>query len=507
MNSALRIAVGGFQHETNTFAPSKATYQMFEQGGGWPGVQYGAPLFDALAGANIPAEGFIQAARAAGHTLIPLAWAAASPSDVVTRDAFERVMGGMIDLLAKAHREKPLDAVYLDLHGAMVAEEFDDGEGEVLRRVREVVGPRVPVSVSLDLHSNTTQAMFQRCEALIAYRTYPHVDMADTGARAYVALSRIFATGKPLYKAMRTFDFLTSINSQCSFIEPCKSIYEFLSDLEVKHNVLLSFTPGFPMADIAECGMAVMAYGTDKNAVDRALEELYRRIKDAEKDFALELYDPDEAVKRAMIGGAVGLPVVIADTQDNPGAGGNGDTTGMLKALVRQRAQDAVLGMLIDGAAATKAHEVGLNNSAVFSIGGLSNIPSDTPYTGEFTVEALGDGVFTCTGPMFKNFRMTLGSMACLRSKEAPGVRVVLASRKCQAADQEMFRHVGVEPRQNRVVVLKSSVHFRADFQPLAKEVLVAKSPGPALADPTEFKWRKLRHGVKLKPFGPVFGG
>jgi microcystin degradation protein MlrC len=123
---------------------------------------------------------------------------------------------------------------------------------------------------------------------------------------------------------------------------------------------------------------------------------------------------------------------------------------------------------------------------------------------GEFTVERLGDGRFTCTGPMFKGFRMQLGDMALLRSKSAPGVRIALASRKCQAADQEMFRHLGVEPRAERVLALKSSVHFRADFEPLAKEVLVVRAPGPALADPAEFKWTKLRKGVRLRPLGPV---
>ena len=142
-----------------------------------------------------------------------------------------------------------------------------------------------------------------------------------------------------------------------------------------------------------------------------------------------------------------------------------------------------------------------------FSLGGKSRIPGDAPFEGEFSVERLGDGKFTCTGPMFKGFRMTLGNMALLRSKAAPGVRVALASSKCQAADQEMFRHLGVEPRRSRILALKSSVHFRADFEPIAKEVLVVKSPGPALADPAEFRWTRLRSGVRLRPLGPVYAG
>ena len=160
--------------------------------------------------------------------------------------------------------------------------------------------------------------------------------------------------------------------------------------------------------------------------------------------------------------------------------------------------------MLIDPASATRAHAAGLNSTLDFSLGGRSGVPGDAPLAGEFTVERLGDGRFTCTGPMFKGFRMTLGSMALLRSRAAPGVRVVLASRKCQAADQEMFRHLGVEPKRERIVALKSSVHFRADFEPIAREVLVVKAPGPALADPAEFHWTKLRKGVRLRPLGPV---
>jgi microcystin degradation protein MlrC len=153
---------------------------------------------------------------------------------------------------------------------------------------------------------------------------------------------------------------------------------------------------------------------------------------------------------------------------------------------------------------AQRAHEAGKGASIGFQLGGLSKVPGDAPFLGEFTVERLGDGRFTCTGPMFKGFRMSLGPMALLRSRAAPGVRVVLASRKCQAADQEMFRHLGLEPRASRIVALKSSVHFRADFEPIAKEVLVVKAPGPALADPAEFKWTKLRKGVRLGPLGPV---
>ncbi len=499
-----RIAIGGFQHETNTFAPSRAEYRDFEDGGGWPGVQYGEAIFPAVEGANIPAAGAIEALRALGHRLVGTAWAAASPSAHVTRDAFERILGEMV---ARLRAAGPVDGVYLDLHGAMVAEHHDDGEGEILRRVREALGPRVPVVASLDLHANVTRAMFERADALVAYRTYPHVDMAATGARAARLLQVLLKSGKPLERRYDTLDYLTPIQTQCTFIDPCKRIYADLGALEEKHGATLSYTPGFPMADFAECGMAVFGYGTDGGEPEAAIRALRERVAGAEKDFALPLYLPDEAVARARSRGASGAPVVLADTQDNPGAGGNGDTTGLLVALVRQDAPDAVLGMLIDPQAAMRAHEAGQGATLEFSLGGRSGIPGDHPFTGQFTVERLGDGRFTCTGPMFKGFRMSLGPMALLRCRAASGVRVVLASKKCQAADQEMFRHLGVEPRRQRVVALKSSVHFRADFEPIAKEVLVVKAPGPALADPSEFKWTKVRKGLRLRPLGPAYRG
>jgi microcystin degradation protein MlrC len=320
------IAVGGFQHETNTFAPSRADYRAFEAGGGWPGVQFGAAIAPAVEGANIPAAGALETLHALGHRTVGLAWAAASPSAQVTQDAYERIAGEIVRRLAGAG---PVEAVYLDLHGAMVAEQCDDGEGELLARVRKVVGARVPIVTSLDLHANVTRAMLDLADGLIAYRTYPHVDMADTGRRAAALLDATLKRGRPMAKASKTLNFLTGIPSQCSFIEPCKGLYQSLARIEQQHALQLSFTPGFPMADFPECGMAVFGYGADEAKARAAVMRLAGEVDDAEKDFALELFSPDDAVRRALQRGDCGAPVVLADTQDNPGAGGNGDTTGL----------------------------------------------------------------------------------------------------------------------------------------------------------------------------------
>ena len=169
------IAVGGFQHETNTFAPTKAGYAAFEDGGGWPPFTTGDAIAPRLAGANIPAAGAISALHALGHRTAGLVWGAASPSAHVTLDAYERIAG---DMLARLALLGPVDGIYLDLHGAMVTEHFDDGEGELLARMRKVVGAHVPIVASLDLHANVTRAMFAQADGLVAYRTYPHIDLS-----------------------------------------------------------------------------------------------------------------------------------------------------------------------------------------------------------------------------------------------------------------------------------------------------------------------------------------
>ncbi|MBL8807730.1 MAG: M81 family metallopeptidase [Rhodospirillales bacterium] len=497
-----RIAVATFQHETNTFAPSKADRAAFENGGGWPSMVRGAAIPPAFAGMNVPIAGFIAAATAAGHSLAPLICANATPSAHVTDEIFEIVMRTMCEDLAKA---LPVDAVYLDLHGAMVTESLEDGEGEIVARVRKVVGPRVPIVVSLDLHANVSRAMIDLVDACVSYRTYPHIDMAETGGRAYGLLASILSRGDRPAGAFRQIPYIIPITAQCTLIEPGIGLYRRLAELEARTGTVLSYCTGFPAADIRDCAPSVFGYGPDRQAVETAVAELARAIEDAEKDYVAELYSPDEAIQRADArGGRNGRPVILADTQDNPGAGGNGDTTGLLAAMLRLRPKGAVVGMLIDKAAAKRAHEVGVGNSAEFRIGATSGWPGVEPVVGEFKVLRTGNGEFLCTGPFYGGSRMRLGPMALL---EANGVRVLLSSHKVQTADQEMYRHVGIEPARERIVTVKSSVHFRADFQPIAEEVLVVASPGPNPADPASLTWKRLRPGIRLKPHGPAFGG
>lgn len=495
------IAVAGFHHETNTFAPSKATYQDFESGGGWPPLTRGARAIDVVDGMNVALAGFATAARAAGHRLVPLIWANATPSAHVTRDAYERIAAGLLEELGQVERP---DALYLDLHGAMVTEHLDDGEGELLQRIRRLVGPRLPIVVSLDYHANVTPAMIDAADALIGYRTYPHVDMAETGRRSAGFLERILRRGDAPVKAYRQLDFLIPLAAQCTLIEPPIKLFDRLAALELESDAVLTFAGGFPAADIADCGPSAFGFGFDAR-VQAGVDGLARAIADAEGEFQAEFLSPDEGVRRAIQHSRPGgPPVVLADTQDNPGAGANGDTVGLLEALLRQRAEGAVVGLLIDPASARQAHEAGVGSEREFSLGAISGLAGHTPCVGRFTVERIGDGEFVGSGPFYRGSKMRLGPMALLRRG---GVSVVLASKKVQAADQAMFRCLGVEPARQAILGLKSSVHFRADFGPIASDVLVVAAPGPMPADPAVLAWTKLRRGVRLRPNGPEFRG
>ena len=495
----MRIAIGGFQHETNTFAPSKATLDDFVKGSGWPPLLTGEQIFDGVKGMNLPIAGFIAHMGKTAHKLLPTVWAAASPSAQVSEDAFERISKMLIDGI----RAAAPDCVYLDLHGAMVAQHIDDGEGEILRRVRQAVGNKMPVVASLDLHANVTRQMLDLADALIAYRTYPHIDMADTGARtAHFLNLRLAGMARPAY-AWRQLPFLIPLNAQCTDMEPARSVYRALARLETDQVQSASFTPGFPAADIADCGASLWAYGVNAAAAKLACNTIADLAEGHEANWEMEILDADAAVKRAMrIALRATKPVVIADTQDNPGAGGNSDTMGMLRALLANNVQSAAFGLIVDNESALAAHQVGPGATITIDLGGKSGIPGDAPFHGAFKVERISDGMLTGTGPFYGGAHMRLGPCALLR---IGGVRIVVASSKVQLADQEMYRFIGVEPTTTAILVNKSSVHFRADFTPIAEEILVAKAPGPMAADPSDLHWTKLRRGTRLKPNGPAF--
>jgi microcystin degradation protein MlrC len=266
----------------------------------------------------------------------------------------------------------------------------------------------------------------------------------------------------------------------------------------------LSFTPGFPPADIHDCGPAVFAFAPDQARADAAADAVVRQLLDAETAFGDEILQPDVAVAHAIaIAKGASRPVVLADTQDNPGAGGSSDTVGLLEALIAGGARGAVLALLYDPDSAATAHRAGVGAEIELALGGKNQMPGHRPLRGRFKVKALGDGRFTARGKMLDGAAMQLGPTALVRYVDANSeIDVIVGSSRQQPYTLSIFEHVGVDPTQQKIIAVKSSVHFRAAFQDIAESVLVVAAPGVNLADPRDFEYRHLRPGMKLRPGG-----
>ena len=503
-----RIFIAGFQHETNTFAPSPADWAAFERGSSYPPYSRGAAMLELLAPGSLPAAGFIDVAREHGWTLVPSVWAGATPSAPVTREAFERIAGDLLNDLSAAMQAGPLAGLLLDLHGAAVAEHVDDAEGELLQRIRALTGPDLPVVATLDLHANVSVQMLRLADAFTVYRTYPHVDMRDCGRRAAAVLAGLLSHGKPgWHTASRRLPYLLPLNTQCTLLEPARGLMQRLAALEAEHGVQLEFAMGFPAADIADCGPRVFGHGRNAAAVERAVDALATEVDAVRGQFALQWLAPRDAVREALrLAQDAAAPVVIADTQDNPGAGGDSNTTGLLHALLAEGAGlrhpgRVALGLLVDPAAAAAAHAAGVGARLTLRLGqavkAFDGRLTDPPVDAEVTVKALSDGVVPLHGPMTAGSTVNLGASARV---DVHGVQVLLASAKCQMLDLDLCRFLGVEPAQTAVLVVKSSVHFRAAFAPVASHILVAKAPGPMAADPADLAWTKLPSRIARRP-------
>ncbi|MAH83818.1 MAG: hypothetical protein CBB68_05580 [Rhodospirillaceae bacterium TMED8] len=497
-----RIAIGGFLHETNCFVAMQTDYQYFSQGGEFPPLARGEQVIERTKGAPFGMSGFLDKI-APKHELVPLIWGHAGAGGYITDECYERIVGELVGMLSAAHEEKTLDAVYLDLHGAMCSQTYPDAEGELLRRVRACVGNTVPIVITLDYHVNITRQMVQCCDGMAIYLTYPHIDRQHTGGRSAMILERILKEGIPSGKAIRAIPFLLPLNFQCTLVEPTKGIIEASVAAEGGGILNLSYGAGFPPSDLRECGPVVVCHAYTQKDADNAADMLEAMILEREPDFVEPLMSPDEAVAKAIeISSCCEGPVVIADTQDNPGCGGTCDTTGMLEALVRAKAENVAMCVMCDPEAAKAAMEGGIGAELTLELGGKHQVDGVRPYHGTFEVTALSDGKFTTTGKSIPGRRVAIGPVAVLKIN---GIEIVTTSKRMQAYDQDIFKHIGIQPSKKSILVLKSTCHFRADFDPIASHTLVALAPGAHLVDPRVYPYKYLREGVRLLPKGEAF--
>ncbi len=497
----MRVLIAGFQHETNTFAPSKADWAAFNRGDGFPAFSSGAAMQQKMMGVNIPIAGFIEYAQAQGWGLKPSAWAGASPSAHVTHEAFETICNA----ITTDARALDFEAIYLDLHGAAVAEHVDDCEGELVARLRAIVGDAMPIVVSLDSHANVTEQLIRLCDGVTCYRTYPHIDMADTGKRAGQLLSERLRRGARQPYWFKRLPFIIALNAQSTMMEPNASFTKRVIAQDDIQTSSVNFATGFPAADFAECGPTLWAYGERAQPV---IEQLYDDLVTHRADWRIVVQPAAQAVQKAieLAQQSSNGPVVIADTQDNPGAGGDSNTTGLLHALLAAGAglqfpQQVALGLLSDSVAALAAHQAG--EGAIINIGIGRSVDtgwqgmSEAPVERAWTVKKISDGVVTLEGPMMKGLTVHLGPCATL---EAEGIQVCVMSGKKQMLDKQLYRFLGIEPERMKILVNKSSVHFRAAFAPIASHILVAKAPGPMAANPADLPWKQLPASIDRQP-------
>lgn len=498
----MRVLMAGFKHETNSFGAHRADWAAFERGEIFPKPVHGPAMLEMVEAVAMSATGFVRQAKARGWEIVPSLWCGAVPSAPVTDAAFEHLCG----IILADVRRGGFDAIYLELHGAAMTESIDDAEGELLARIRAVVGPAMPIVASLDLHANVTQAMLKHADGLVAFRTYPHVDYVETGERAAELLERLLRHGTREASSARRLPFLISISVQGTSSQPAKGCYALLEEIDAQLGTVSSFCMGFPASDFAECGPVIWSHG---ERAGEAVARLHAKVAEPSQ-WRLDAPPAREAVAIALKRAAASeRAIVIADTQDNPGVGGTASTTGLLRALLEAGAGRAfpgrvALGVMYDPATAALAHRTGVGLHMRCALGESVHTPtgmSEPPVEGDFRVVALSGGVTVFKGPKMTGFRTQLGPTACL---EIDGVLVVVASGRIGAQDRELFRMVGVAPEAMKIIAVKSSHHFRADFEQLVAapdtDILFALAPGLFPADPAELPWTKLPPETRLRP-------
>lgn len=489
-----RVLIGQFMHETNTFSVQKTGSDAFAR----VLLHEGPAMLSALRGTNSETAGFLAVAEAEGWTVLPSVAAIATPAGPVTAEAWDRFGLGIARAAAAA---LPLDGVLLALHGAMVSELDDDAEGALLAAVREVVGRDVPIGITLDLHANVSDRMAELADAICPYRTYPHIDMAETGERCARLIGDAMAGRTRPRVAIARRDQAEGLDQGRTDAGPMLEALSRAAAAEARPGILTTLVcVGFSSADIAFMGPSVAV--TYDSRVDGA-EATARGVAEDLMDFCWETREhegnvyltPDDAASRAKAHekGAT-RPLVIADYADNPGGGAYGDATELLRAMLDGGLGNACFGAMVDGAAAAALHAAGEGATVTVSVGGkVDRRFGGGPLSLTGVVERLTDGRFVCDGPMWRGIAKSFGPTGVLR---VAGVRVLIVTNAMQITDRQQFLHAGIDPAAMATVALKSMQHFRAAYQPLADEVLVCDTGALCSPDVRARPFKKLRRPI-----------
>jgi microcystin degradation protein MlrC len=487
-----RVLTARFMHETNTFSRVKTDLAVWQR----RDFHRDNEIPAAFRGTRSALGASFEAADKYGWTLIHPISANANPSGTVTDDAFEHIGGAILS----ATRTGPIDGVLLHLHGAMVVESHEDGEGELLRRLRQILGPGVPVVVTLDLHANVTQAMADNASALIAFRTYPHIDMYERAWQGAELLERTMKGEIKPKTVIATRPMLYGLDWGRTQRGPMAELIARGEALEAAGTVLaVSICAGFPLADIRDVGptVTVTIDGADpQGQINRgqAIAEEFMDHAWATRDFTtVHMLTVAEAVARCREGKQGDKPLVVADFTDNPGGGGYGDATAFLKGLVEAGVESVAFHAICDPEAVAAGMKAGIG-PATLTLGGridpaLGGFP--LTLTGEIT--HLTNGRFIAYGPMGGGVERNYGPSLVFR---VGGVDIILITNNGQATDLAQFTSLGIDPARYRTVALKSMQHFRAAFEPIAREVILVHTGALCQVDYTPENYKRVRRPI-----------
>ncbi len=489
----IRVLIAGFKHETNTFSDMPTDLDSYKT----RALLYGDDVAKNLRGTKTEPAAFLDFCEAEGWQAVTPIYGDASPGGPVSQLAFDHMASAITDAAAD---QGPFDAVLLSLHGAMVCEHTDDGEGELLDRLRAVIGTAVPVAITLDLHANVTDRMAALSDVMIAYRTYPHIDQYEIATQAAELIKRTLAGEiRPTNSVVRG-QMMEGVDSgRTTSPGPMTEVLHSADQLLTQSGVLAtSVCAGFAKADTHDTGPSVIVVGdgTDPRFAAMA-EKLMAQVWESRHRRTVQTVPIGAAINRAGMASGIGGPVVLADFADNPGGGGYGDATGLLGAMIEADLQDAAFATIYDPAAAQICWENGLGAIVHLNLGGKIEPRYGAPLSVRGKVQALTRGRFALKGPMAAGLRVDMGQTAVLR---VGGIDIVIVSGRFQAHDIMYFQHARIDVTTKKVIAVKSSQHFRAAFEPLAAEVIVVDGGGGL----TSGNYKALTYTKLRRPVFPL---
>jgi microcystin degradation protein MlrC len=484
----MRLLIAQMKHETNTFSPVPTPLARFSRGAARP--YEGDEIRAAFKGTGTAIGAYLELAERAGATMILPVAGNAAPSGPVERAAFEYMADRIVEAAAQG-----CDAILLDLHGAMVPEGLDDGEGELLARIRKVA-PQVPVGVALDMHTNLFPAMVENATVIAGYQTYPHVDMYDTGMRAGRPILAMLEGKAQPAMAFGHRPMLPHVMRQSSLDSPNLEIQDRAKKMENAGTLAASFFVGFPHADIPYAGSsAVVVTDGDAARARRECDELLDMAWTERAKFVYRVEPLEASLKRASEIAA--RPVMLLDHYDNCASGGTMDTMTVLGAILDARLEDVAAFAIFDPGAVRKMQEAGTGANVTLSLGGKLDMPAlglkGKPREVSGKVKRLADGSYRNEGPMAKGEAVSMGPSAVLDTGRC---EIAVISRHTEPHDMGSFRALGIDPAKKRYVMLKSRVHWRAGLGALAKATVECAGTGVCTSDYAQLKFERVRRPV-----------